>query len=111
MHYPPDGVRSLDPWGLSAIANESIRAVPALLYCASVETGLTASPPPFQIAVGAKGPVKHLCSSYAEGDPDEVFAILGSMGFLEIATNRGSAHQLLGAAKGSEVKVEMESSA
>ena len=71
-----------------------------------------ASPSPtFQIAVGAKGPVKRLCASYAEGDPGEVFAILGSMGFLEIATNRGSAYQLLGAGKGSEVKVEMESPA
>ena len=68
-------------------------------------------PPPFQIAVGAKGPVKRLCASYAEGDPGEAFAILGSMGFLEIATNRGSAYQLLGAGKGSEVKVEMESPA
>lgn len=69
------------------------------------------APPPFQIAVGAKAPIKRLCSSYAEGDPGEAFAILGSMGFLEIATNRGSAHQLLGAGKGAEVNVVMESPA
>jgi hypothetical protein len=30
------------------------------------------------------------------------------MGFLEIATNRGSAYQLLGAGKGSEVSVVLE---
>jgi S-adenosylmethionine hydrolase len=32
-----------------------------------------------------------------------VFAILGSMGYLEIATNRGSAARTIGADKGSEV--------
>jgi S-adenosylmethionine hydrolase len=65
-------------------------------------------PPPFTIAVGDKGQVSRLCSHYAEGAPGEVFGILGSMGFLELATNRGSASQLLGAGKGSEVNVVME---
>jgi S-adenosylmethionine hydrolase len=46
--------------------------------------------------------------SYAEGAPGEVFGILGSMGFLEVSANRGSAFQLLGAGKGSEVNVVME---
>jgi S-adenosylmethionine hydrolase len=50
-----------------------------------------------------------MCSNYAEGAPGEVFAILGSMGFLEISSNRGSAHQLLSAGKGSEVNVVMGS--
>jgi S-adenosylmethionine hydrolase len=49
-----------------------------------------------------------MCANYAEGSPGEVFGILGSMGFLEIAANRGSAFQLLGAGKGSEVSVMME---
>jgi S-adenosyl-L-methionine hydrolase (adenosine-forming) len=62
----------------------------------------------FKIAVGAKGPVTRICSNYAEGAPGEAFGILGSMGFLEIATNRGSANQLLGAGKGSEVNVVMD---
>ena len=66
------------------------------------------TPLAFKIAVGAKGQVTRLCSSYAEGAPGEVFGILGSMGFLEIATSRGSAYQLLGAGKGSEVNVVME---
>jgi S-adenosylmethionine hydrolase len=32
------------------------------------------------------------------------------MGFLEIATNRGSAHQLLGVGKGTDVNVVIEAS-
>ncbi len=67
-----------------------------------------ASPPPFKIAVGTKGQVNRVCANYAEGGPGEAFGILGSMGFLEIATNRGSAFQMLGAGKGSEVSIVME---
>jgi S-adenosylmethionine hydrolase len=62
----------------------------------------------FKIVVGSKGQVSRVCSSYAEGGPGEVFGILGSMGFLEIAAYRGSAFQILGAGKGSEVNVVME---
>ncbi len=36
---------------------------------------------------------------------DEVIGILGSMGFLEIAANRGAAAQLTGAGKGNEVSI------
>ena len=61
----------------------------------------------FKIAIGAKVQATRICASYAEGAPGEVFGILGSMGFLEIAANRGSAHQLMGAGKGSEVNVTM----
>jgi S-adenosylmethionine hydrolase len=67
-----------------------------------------ATPPPFKIIVGSKGQVTRICSNYAEGSPGEAFAIIGSMGFLEIAANRGSASQLLAAGKGSEVNVVME---
>jgi S-adenosyl-L-methionine hydrolase (adenosine-forming) len=67
-----------------------------------------ATPPAFKIAVGGKGQVTRICANYAEGAPGEAFGILGSMGFLEIATNRGSAFQILGAGKGSEVNVVME---
>jgi S-adenosylmethionine hydrolase len=67
-----------------------------------------ATPPAFKIAVGNKGQVSRICANYAEGTPGEAFGILGSMGFLEIATNRGSASQLLGAAKGTEVSVVMD---
>jgi len=65
------------------------------------------TPPAFKIAVGTKGQATRMCSNYAEGAPGEVFGILGSMGFLEVATNRGSAYQLLSAGKGSEVNVVM----
>ena len=64
--------------------------------------------PAFKIVVGSKGPITRICGNYAEGGPGEPFGILGSMGFLEIATNRGSAFQILGAGKGSEVNVVME---
>ena len=66
------------------------------------------NPPSFKISVGSKGQATRMCTNYAEGTPGEVFGILGSMGFLEIAANRGSAFQLLGAGKGSEVNVVME---
>ena len=58
------------------------------------------APPPFTIAVGGKGPVSRICSNYAEGAPGEVFGILGSMGFLELAANRGSAFQTPGRRQG-----------
>ncbi|MGD0417724.1 MAG: SAM-dependent chlorinase/fluorinase [Terriglobales bacterium] len=66
-----------------------------------------ATPPVFKIAIGTKAQATRMCASYAEGGPGEVFGILGSMGFLEVASNRGSAYQLLGAGKGSEVNVVM----
>ncbi len=64
-------------------------------------------PPTFKILVG-KQEVRKMKTSYAQGAPGEVFGILGSMGFLEIAANRGSAAQLVGAGKGSEVGVLFE---
>jgi S-adenosylmethionine hydrolase len=60
------------------------------------------NPPAFKVTVG-KREVSSLHRAYAEGAPGEVFAILGSMGYLEIAANRGSAAQLLGVGKGAEV--------
>jgi len=58
----------------------------------------------FKIAVGSRE-IAEIYTSYAEGSPGEVFALLGSMGFLEIAANRAAAAQLTGAGKGSEVNV------
>ncbi len=60
--------------------------------------------PLFRITVG-KQEITRMQTAYAEGAPGEVFAILGSMGFLEIAANRAPAAQLVGASKGSEVGV------
>ncbi len=61
-------------------------------------------PPPFRIVVG-KAEVTKVKHAYAEGTPGEIFAIEGSMGFLEIATNRGVAARVALADKGSEVGV------
>jgi S-adenosylmethionine hydrolase len=58
----------------------------------------------FKITVGNKE-ITSIHSNYAAGEPGEVFGILGSMGYLEIAANRGAAAQLTGAGKGSEVIV------
>ena len=66
-----------------------------------------ATVPAFRIAIG-KGQVTRMCSNYAEGGPGEAFGILGSMGFVEIATNRGSAFQLLGVGKGTDVNLVLE---
>ncbi|MGB8061927.1 MAG: SAM-dependent chlorinase/fluorinase [Candidatus Sulfotelmatobacter sp.] len=58
----------------------------------------------FKIVVGSKE-ISDIRAAYAEGAPGEVFAVLGSMGYLEIVANRAAAAQLTGAAKGSEVSI------
>jgi hypothetical protein len=63
-------------------------------------------PPPFKILVG-KSEVLRMHTAYAQGAAGEVFGILGSMGFLEIATHRGAAARALGADKGSDVGILM----
>jgi S-adenosyl-L-methionine hydrolase (adenosine-forming) len=69
-----------------------------------------AEPPPFRIVVG-KREITEMHTAYAQGAPGEVFGILGSMGFLEIAANRGAAAQILGATKGSDVNLAIEEAA
>jgi len=61
-------------------------------------------PPAFKIVVG-KREITEIKSAYALGAPGEVFGILGSMGYLEIAANRGAAAQLLGVNRGSDVNI------
>lgn len=63
-------------------------------------------PPEFKIVIG-KAEVRKMKAVYAQGAPGEAFGILGSMGFLEIATNRGAANRVVGADKGSDVNVVM----
>jgi S-adenosyl-L-methionine hydrolase (adenosine-forming) len=65
------------------------------------------TPPAFKIVVG-KREISVMRSNYAEGAPGEVFGILGSMGYLEIVANRGSAAQLVGSGKGTEVQLILE---
>ena len=62
--------------------------------------------PPFKIRVG-KAEITRMSSSYVAGAQGEVFAIIGSSGFLEISVNRGSAAQVAAAGKGSEVLLMM----
>jgi S-adenosylmethionine hydrolase len=58
----------------------------------------------FKITVG-KAEITKLCPTYSAGAQGELFAVLGSTGFLEISANRGAASRLAGADKGSEVTV------
>ncbi len=62
------------------------------------------SPSPFKIMANQRE-ITQLNLTYSMGKPSEVFAVVGSSGFLEICANRGSAATLLGAAKGDEVGV------
>jgi len=64
-------------------------------------------PPAFKILVG-KREITEIKPAYASGTPGEVFGILGSMGYLEIAANRGSAAQIVGVGKGSDVSIVLE---
>jgi len=71
---------------------------------------LGSDPPPFRIVIG-KNEITEIYSHYAQGAPGEAFGILGSMGFLEISVNRGTAAKQLGIVKGAEVAVRMGSAA
>lgn len=89
-------VIKVDKFG-NLITNFSAQDVPQLLK---------ENPGPFKILVG-KSEVTKVRTAYAQGTPGEVFAIMGSMGYLEIATNRGSAARTVGAEKGNEVSVAL----
>lgn len=69
-----------------------------------VPTLFSDNPGKFKILVGSKE-VTEIRTSYADGAPGQVFGILGSMGYLEIAANRAPANQITGANKGSEVNI------
>jgi S-adenosyl-L-methionine hydrolase (adenosine-forming) len=68
------------------------------------------TPPPFKILIG-KHEITGIRVTYSEGEPNEVFGILGSMGYLEIAANRASAVQIVGSGRGSEVSIVLEGAA
>ncbi len=63
-------------------------------------------PAPFKMVVG-KQEITEILPNYSEGAPGAVFGILGSMGYLEIAANRGSAAKIVGSGKGSEVTISL----
>jgi len=58
----------------------------------------------YKIVIG-KREITQIKDAYALGAPGEVFGILGSMGYLEIAANRGAAAQIIGVGKGSDVNI------
>jgi S-adenosylmethionine hydrolase len=64
------------------------------------------NPPPFRFVVNQKE-ITRLNLAYSLGHPSEVFAIVGSSGFIEISSNRGSAAKTLNAERGMEVGVVM----
>lgn len=61
-------------------------------------------PPPFRIRINGHE-ITQLCDSFAAGGPSEIFAVVGSSGFIEICTNRGSAARALNVNRGVEVEV------
>jgi S-adenosylmethionine hydrolase len=66
--------------------------------------------PPFKIAVG-KAQISKLVQNYSQGAPGELFAIVGSMGYVEISANRGAAAQVAAAGRGAEVVLTFDSAA
>ena len=93
-------VLKVDRFG-NLVTNITPKEIPALFQ---------SEPPAFKLTVG-KREVTAIRANYAEGTPNEVFAILGSMGYLEIAANRASAAQIIGAGKGAEVMIALEGAA
>lgn len=90
-------VLKVDKFG-NLITNFTQREVPFLFQ---------ENPPPFKILIG-KTEITTLRPNYSAGSPGEVFGIIGSMGFLEIAANRNSAARVLTADKGTDVGVMLE---
>ena len=61
-------------------------------------------PPPFKIIINQQEITK-LNLAYSMGKPSEIFAMVGSSGYLEISTNCGSAAQALNVSRGADVGV------
>lgn len=61
---------------------------------------------PFEVAVGFRI-VEKLAHSYAEMPPGELFAIVGSSGYLEISANQDSAAKILGCETGAPVELRL----
>jgi len=89
-------VLKIDKFG-NLITNITPKDIPQLFQPA---------PPDFKIVVG-KVEITKLNTNYAAGAQGEIFALLGSTGFLEISVNRGSAARVAGADKGAEVSVTL----
>jgi S-adenosylmethionine hydrolase len=84
----------LDKFG-NIITNVSPEDVPELF---------SENPPPFKIIINQQE-ITRLNLAYSMGKTSEIFAIVGSSGFIEICTNRGSAAKALNANRGAEVGI------
>jgi hypothetical protein len=62
------------------------------------------TPAPFKIIINQQE-ITRLNLAYSMGKPSELFAIVGSSGYIEICTNRGSAAKILNVNRGVEVGV------
>ena len=87
-------VLKVDRFG-NLITNITPKDVPALFKAKAAA---------FKIVVGNRE-ITTIRQAYAEGTAGEVFGIIGSMGYLEIVANRGSAAQVTGAGKSAEVSI------
>lgn len=63
-------------------------------------------PPPFRIRINGRE-ITQIRESFAAGESSELFAVVGSSGFIEICTNRGSAAKALNVNRGAEVEVAL----
>jgi len=61
----------------------------------------------FTIRAG-KAEIKKLLPTFANGAPNEPFAVTGSSGYLELCVNKGNASRVLGIGRGAEVIVQIE---
>lgn len=61
----------------------------------------------FKITVGKKT-IKKVSSSYYEGNKNEILALEGSSGYLEISANQGSAQKILRKKRGDKFRVEFK---
>jgi S-adenosylmethionine hydrolase len=90
-------VLKVDKFG-NIITNISRQDVSALL---------TDSPPAVRIRI-AERTIRQVRQSYSEEDGGELFAIVGSSGYLEIAARQASAAERLGAGAGAAVEIVFE---
>lgn len=63
-------------------------------------------PPPFCIRINGHE-ITQIRESFAAGNSSELFAVVGSSGFIEICTNRGSAAKTMNVNRGIEVEVAL----
>lgn len=61
---------------------------------------------PFELKIGTRT-ISRLALTFTECEPGEIFVIVGSSGYLEVATNQGSAAETLGCAGGAPIELTL----